>query len=116
MEETETPRRSYVVWYVAGDVMGRADVYRRGAWWTVETQPFYTADPWGKKGFRSQEAAYRYASECASEYQTQAMEDERVTHEQEGCCAEIDMDEMREAYWTRVYDHEEGRELQDWEL
>ena len=114
----ETAIREYRVWCVNGELAGCAEVFKRRAWYTVELSPFYTADSVKPKGFRSKEAAYRYASECADEYLTQAREEERTMHEQEGCCvpSDEDMCEWQDSYWVKVVDNEEGREMQDWEL
>ena len=66
--------REYRVWCVNGDIAGCANVYKRRAWWTVELEPFYYADRTKPKGFRSQEAAYKYAAEHADEYLSQVLE------------------------------------------
>jgi hypothetical protein len=108
--------REYRVWCVSGDLAG-ASVYHRRAWWTVELEPFYTADRTKPKGFRSQQDAYNYAQQHAEMYLAQALETERNMHEAEGCCvpSDEDMQGWQDDYWITVVDNEIGRTIESWE-
>lgn len=111
----ETARREYRVWCETGDLMGCASVYKRRAWWTVELEPFYPGEKHKPKGFRSQEAAYRYAKDHAEHFRSQCMEWERDKHEADGCCM-VDMQELLDSYRLQVVDSDEGRTLEEWEI
>jgi hypothetical protein len=69
----ETARREYRIWVETGDLMGCASVYKRRAWWTVELEPFLTAEKVRTKGFRNEQDAYDFAQATAERYMAEAI-------------------------------------------
>lgn len=73
MDTTEIPVYEAQVWTTIAEIMGTASVYKRGAWFTVECDPFLYADKHTKKGFRSLADAKSHALDKATQYMQESI-------------------------------------------